>query len=153
VIKLKFPKFKMEVEEASVLPEDVSALEELLESTLLIKESSSKVSALRALIVSPEVKEEDLRVKERAFSELLNEYVSNSDIASITSLLVFLRPFFGVIPKARTAKFVRSVIESLARIPNSTEAQVALCTETVEWCKVEKRSFLRLRIQLKLTQL
>ena len=133
--------------------EDASVLDEVLEKALSQKGSAGKVSALRSLILREEAKEEDLRVKERAFTELLNEYVSCRDVASISGLLVFLRPFFGVIPKARTAKFVRSVIESLARIPNSTEAQVALCTETVEWCKTEKRSFLRLRIQLKLTQL
>ncbi len=32
--------------------------------------------------------------------------------------------FFNTVPKAKTAKIVRSIIDSIARIPNSTELQV-----------------------------
>jgi 26S proteasome regulatory subunit N6 len=131
----------------------ISVLEEKLEGALLLADPTAKSGALKALILSQEAGEEDLRVKDHAITELLSLYVATGDVQSTTALLAFLRPYFSVIPKARTAKQVRSVIESLARIPNSTEAQVALCMETIEWCKAEKRSFLRLRIQLKLSQL
>ena len=80
-------------------------------------------------------------------------YVAAADMASLRALLTFLRPFFALIPKARTAKIVRGVIEALGRVPGSTEVLVAVCMETVEWCKAEKRSFLRLRVQLKLAAL
>ena len=131
----------------------ISVLEDRLEGALLLADPAAKSAALKAIILSQESAEEDLRVKDQAITALLSLYVSTGDVQSTTSLLAFLRPYFSVIPKARTAKQVRSVIESLARIPNSTEAQVALCMETIEWCKAEKRSFLRLRIQLKLSQL
>lgn len=131
----------------------ISVLEDRLEGAMLLADPTAKSAALKAIILSQESAEEDLRVKDHAITALLSLYVSTGDVQSTTSLLAFLRPYFSVIPKARTAKQVRSVIESLARIPNSTEAQVALCMETIEWCKAEKRSFLRLRIQLKLSQL
>jgi 26S proteasome regulatory subunit N6 len=48
---------------------------------------------------------------------------------------------------------VRNIIDLLGKIPGSVEAQSALCVETIEWCRAEKRSFLRLRVQLLLAQL
>jgi 26S proteasome regulatory subunit N6 len=79
--------------------------------------------------------------------------VQARDLAALSGLIKELRPFFALIPKARTAKIVRSVIDGMDSVPGSTEAQIALCTETVEWCLQEKRSFLRLRVQLKLSSL
>ena len=64
-----------------------------------------------------------------------------------------LRPFFSVVPKAKTAKVVRGVIDALGRIPGSLDAQVALCVETIAWCRAEKRSFLRIRLELRLAAL
>jgi 26S proteasome regulatory subunit N6 len=120
-------------------------------------ESAATPDALRALIIAEvpahQACDEDLRVKELAVTRLCALYVAAADMASLRALLAFLRPFFALIPKARTAKIVRSVIEALGRVPGSTEVLVAVCTETVEWCKAEKRSFLRLRVQLKLSQL
>ena len=117
-------------------------------------DAAATPAALRELILQPQhSSDEDLRVKELAVSKLSGLYVASGDMDSLRGLLSFLRPYFLLIPKARTAKIVRGVIEALSRIPGSTEVQVAVCTETVEWCKAEKRSFLRLRVQLKLSQL
>ena len=120
-------------------------------------EEATTSDALKAVVLAqvPEHQacDEDLRVKELAVTRLCALYVAAADMASLRALLAFLRPFFALIPKARTAKIVRSVIEALGRVPGSTEVLVAVCTETVEWCKAEKRSFLRLRVQLKLSQL
>jgi 26S proteasome regulatory subunit N6 len=124
-----------------------SALHEALEQ-------ATTPASLQALILdSAHSGEDDLRAKELAISKLSALYVSSGDMASLRGLLGLLRPYFALVPKARTAKVVRAVIEALSRIPGSTEVQVAVCLETVEWCKAEKRSFLRLRVQLKLSQL
>jgi hypothetical protein len=48
---------------------------------------------------------------------------------------------------------VRHIIEQMGRIPGSGEAQAVLCQDTIEWCNAEKRSFLRIRVQLILAQL
>lgn len=120
-------------------------------------EEATTPDALKAVVLAqvPEHQacDEDLRVKELAVTRLCALYVAAADIPSLRTLLAFLRPFFALIPKARTAKIVRGVIEALGRVPGSTEVLVAVCTETVEWCKAEKRSFLRLRVQLRLSQL
>jgi hypothetical protein len=48
---------------------------------------------------------------------------------------------------------VRGVLDALGRIPGTTDAQVALARETIAWCEAEKRSFLRMRLELKLAGL
>lgn len=43
---------------------------------------------------------------------------------ALSALLHQLRPFFNSVPKAKAAKIVRSIIDSLALIPGTTELQV-----------------------------
>jgi 26S proteasome regulatory subunit N6 len=48
---------------------------------------------------------------------------------------------------------VRYIIEQLARIPGSASLQSRVVQDSIEWCKAEKRSFLRLRLELRLAAL
>eukprot|EP00775_Hariotina_reticulata_P010484 gene10484-10643_t len=96
---------------------------------------------------------ESIKQKEDAINKLSEVYVKLQDAKALTDLLSQLRPFFGVIPKAKTAKIVRNIIDQIAKIPNSTDIQVAVCKEQVEWAIAEKRTFLRQRIQLRLASL
>ena len=43
---------------------------------------------------------------------------------ALRGLLTELRPLFGAIPKAKTAKLVRGLIEAISRVPDSTQLQV-----------------------------
>ena len=83
----------------------------------------------------------------------LSRPFARSQAQALAGLLQELRPLFASIPKARTAKIVRTVVDRLGDIPGSSETQIALCAETVEWCRREKRSFLRIRVQLRLSGL
>jgi 26S proteasome regulatory subunit N6 len=69
------------------------------------------------------------------------------------SLLKSNSSFFSIIPKARTAKIVRNILNIVSTIPDSLDIQVSLCKDVVEWCVVEKRTFLRQRIEAKLANL
>jgi len=71
----------------------------------------------------------------------------------LIELLRNIRPRFSKMPKSKTAKVVRMVIDELGRVPNSETLQINLCKEYIEWCIVEKRSFLRQRIQARLASL
>lgn len=88
-----------------------------------------------------------------AINKLTSLYVIQKKGNLISKLLSDLRPLFANMPKARTAKIVRTLIDKLGEIPNSINEQVLLCKECVEWCKLEKRTFLRQRIQTRLASL
>jgi 26S proteasome regulatory subunit N6 len=74
--------------------------------------------------------------EQKQFNEVLQLLQSNND-------------FFAVIPKARTAKIVRNILNIVATVPDSLDIQIGLCKDVVEWCQQEKRTFLRQRIEAK----
>lgn len=67
---------------------------------------------------------EAIKLKEEAISKLSDAYVKQQDAKALTELLSQLRPFFAIIPKAKTAKIVRNIIDQIAKVPNATDIQV-----------------------------
>mmetsp|Transcript_30689 Transcript_30689/g.44869 ORF Transcript_30689/g.44869 Transcript_30689/m.44869 type:complete len:437 (-) Transcript_30689:323-1633(-) len=94
--------------------------------------------------------EEFNKLKEQAICKLGELFANSKRVNDIQKLMISIRPFFANIPKAKTAKIVRTLIELVAKVDGSTELQLQLCLDTIEWCKQEKRTFLRHRIQAKL---
>eukprot|EP00798_Chlamydomonas_sp_ICE-L_P016740 gene16740-23011_t len=110
-------------------------------------------SRLKTLILEGNNDVESIKVKETAVQELCEVLVKSKNTGALKGLLTELRGFFGCIPKAKTAKIVRSIIDSIAKIPGSTQVQLEVCKEQVEWARTEKRTFLRQRIELRLASL
>jgi len=71
----------------------------------------------------------------------------------ISTLSKELRPILKDLPKAKTAKIVRHLIDTLAKTENSQALQIEMCQECVQWCKSEKRTFLRHRVETRLAGL
>jgi len=63
------------------------------------------------------------------------------------------REFFAVIPKAKTAKLVRTLVDRVGQVPHAEELQAELLDESIAWCKSERRNFLRIRLQTRLAGL
>lgn len=67
---------------------------------------------------------EAVKVKEQALQKLANLYAKQHKATALQNLLAELRPLFALIPKAKTAKIVRVVVDTIAKVPNSTSIQV-----------------------------
>mmetsp|Transcript_31440 Transcript_31440/g.70667 ORF Transcript_31440/g.70667 Transcript_31440/m.70667 type:complete len:445 (-) Transcript_31440:314-1648(-) len=94
-----------------------------------------------------------LKVKEEALYRLAKLHVVGCQFDKVLSLLQSANPLFAAIPKAKTAKMVRTVIDIVCEAPGALEVQMGLCEQVVAWCLAEKRSFLRQRVQTKLAGL
>lgn len=67
---------------------------------------------------------EAVRAREAAVSALIDALVAEGDAQGLAALFDELRPLFAVLPKAKTAKLVRGVIEAIAKVPGSEELEV-----------------------------
>lgn len=82
------------------------------------------VVKLRGLVLSDSNDVEAVKVKEQTIQKLCDLLVKAGNAKALSDLLAQLRDFFAVIPKAKTAKIVRSIIDAIAKIPGSTQLQV-----------------------------
>ncbi|CAA2987323.1 26S proteasome non-ATPase regulatory subunit 11 homolog [Olea europaea subsp. europaea] len=97
--------------------------------------------------------DESLRIKEQAISNLSDLLRQENRAEELKSLLIQLRTFFSLIPKAKTAKIVHGIVDAVAKIPDTSDLQIALCKEIVQWTRAEKRTFLHQRIEARLAAL
>ena len=80
-------------------------------------------------------------------------YAEARQFAEVTNILKNSGSLFNCIAKSRTAKIVRTILDVVAAVPDSVDTQVELCKEVIDWCKAEKRTFLRQRVEGKLAVL
>ncbi|KAL4854038.1 26S proteasome non-ATPase regulatory subunit 11 [Chlorella vulgaris] len=134
---------------AQALATRVSAAREAASS-----DPDASACALRAVIRAPHANDADcLKIKEEALHHLTDLLVQQQNASALRDLLTDLRQLFVAIPKAKTAKIVRSVIDSIAKVPNSTQLLLEVCKEQIHWATTEKRTFLRQRIEIRLAML
>ena len=80
---------------------------------------------------------ESVKVKESAIDALAKLQAKSGDAQGLRAMLTELRPLFKVVPKAKTAKIVRNIIDILATVKGHDELQVELCKEQVAWAREE----------------
>ncbi|VFQ72361.1 unnamed protein product [Cuscuta campestris] len=134
---------------SSYLPATTESLIQASEA----KNPSESLSILYGILNNPSSSSDSLRIKEQAISNLSDLLRRENRPDDLRNLLTQLRPFFSLIPKAKTAKIVRSIVDALAKIPGTSEIQIALCKDIVQWTRDEKRTYLRHRIEAKLASL
>lgn len=93
------------------------------------------------------------KIKEKSIYRLARIYSEQGMFDDVMTLLKNNNAFFTQIPKAKTAKIVRSIIDIVSKTPDSLDIQLSLCENVIEWCVAEKRTFLRHRIESKLASL
>ena len=121
-----------------------------------------------------------VKVKEESIARLGALYAKQGQGAELKRLFVDIRPFFTRIPKSRTAKIVRALIDGViasaelgaghaAALQAAAQAaphkqvkeagagvksvQVEIVEEAIAWCQQEKRTFLKQRLQSRLAAL
>eukprot|EP01041_Mallomonas_annulata_P012872 gene12872-27146_t len=89
------------------------------------------------------------KTKEQCIYKLTKLHTESARFDDVIALLNKNGSFFESIPKARTAKIVRNVIDIVATVKDSLDIQIRLCKDVIEWCKLEKRTFLKQRVEAK----
>ena len=77
----------------------------------------------------------------------------SNQAAELVQLLEQIKPFFSTLPRARTAKIVRSILTNVSAHAESIDVRVEMFQGAVAWCEAEKRTFLRQRLQAQLVEL
>eukprot|EP00937_MAST-01D_sp_MAST-1D-sp2_P007932 g7932.t1 len=134
------------------VPED-DVLQERLEAASELADDGAAEREYRAIVADAREDEVAGRVKERAVYALGAVLVKRGQAQAVADLANELRPFFATIAKAKTAKVVRTLVDMVARVPGARDVEEALCNDTIAWCQAEKRKFLRLRVQTRLSEL
>ncbi|KAI9296870.1 PCI-domain-containing protein, partial [Neoconidiobolus thromboides FSU 785] len=91
-----------------------------------------------------------VKAKEIAILKLGSIYQEKKNAEGLSSLLRSSHDFFTIIPKAKTSKIIRSLIDNFKGIPESLNLQIEVCKEIIEWCSKEKRVFLKQNVETKL---
>eukprot|EP00171_Calliarthron_tuberculosum_P009678 IDg9678t1 len=123
------------------------SLPELLARAEASTNSAQAEADLRAIIASDEKGDVAARAKESSIAALAAILVKDGRAAEVVPLSKEIRPFFAKVAKAKTAKIVRGLLDTVSRGGGDTNVQLELCTNTIEWCRAERRTFLRQRVQ------
>jgi 26S proteasome regulatory subunit N6 len=129
---------------------------------------------LHAVLAEADPKLLLVKMKEDSIMRLGAIYSKRGEVDHLQALFLAIRPFFVVIPKSRTAKIVRALIDLIIAAPELTalheknlaaakaagahavapvSIQVTVCIDAITWCQTEKRTFLKQRIQSRLAAL
>lgn len=85
-------------------------------------------------------KQGEMKDKEVSILALAGLYAELGQADKLAALLKKAQPLFAKMPKARTAKIVRTIIDHVAAVPGNTLAlEEKLCVECIAWAESEKR--------------
>jgi len=114
------------------------------------------VEMYKQLIAQDDATGELARTKEAAILRLAQLYAKLQRPADLKNLVVEIRPFFSTIPKAKTAKIVKQLIDAVGEAgsqDSTLQLQADICQDAIDWCIAGKRTFLKQRIQARLAAL
>jgi len=141
-------------EDAAELPSD-AAFAELLEKARDLETTAPQqaAQAYKDIIFNKQdLEDPNAKNREKAIYALGDFLVAQKRPEDISALSKELRPLFSEMPKAKTAKIVRQLIDLLGKT-TAFRLQIEMCQDCVEWCKGEKRTFLRQRVETRLAGL
>ncbi|ESL11893.1 proteasome regulatory non-ATPase subunit 6 [Trypanosoma rangeli SC58] len=134
-----------------------SLLEPLLENAEDLLADGKRAEARRVLegIVNTDVDADDaegIRVKERSVYRMADILSLERQVDALVHLLCVIRPFFALLPKAKTTRMVRKLFDLILSSGASLDRQIEVCHDMIAWARQEKRTFLRQRLQHRLAE-
>lgn len=145
----------MDVEEhVEYMDEDMEVVDELQVEFEAAK-AANKEDQFTKILGNSRLDDPALKVKEQCIYSLARLYAAQKRNEDLMPLLKKNNDFFAAIPKAKTAKIVRVILDVAgeAQDPETNAKQVQLCRDVIAWCVAEKRTFLRQRVEGKLAGL
>ena len=142
------------IHDSHVVNDDEEDVEDLLdlmdEAKVDGKNNSKNIPLLKQVTESTKSGPKATQTKERAVYELTRAYCAQKSYSDIVTFLESSM-FFSNVNKAKCAKVVRQVLDIVCGLaPEELTMQREICEKIVEWCRREKRSFLRQRVEAKL---
>lgn len=146
----------MDVEEPTAETETEEDLGNLVE---LMDDASSKPAADQIPVLQQLLSDmqyygpKATSLKERAIYDLTRAYCNTQQYKAVIPLLQETH-FFSQVTKAKCARVVRAVLDMVClEAPRQLEMQADICKNIIEWCRREKRTFLRQRVEAKLASI
>ncbi|KAH6900175.1 hypothetical protein B0T10DRAFT_17939 [Thelonectria olida] len=93
------------------------------------------------------------REYEAALLSLGELYRDEKKTQELVTLVKESRSVFSSFAKAKSAKLVRQLLDLLKDIPNSTEIEIAVTKDCIEWATAERRAFQRQDLEVRLVNL
>lgn len=137
---------------SNVVPDDEEDVEDLLDLLDNAKvESSDSVSLLKQVTeCAAKTGPKATQIKEKAVYELTRALCKETKYSDVVAFLE-ASSFFRTVNKAKCAKVVRQVLDIVCGLaPEEYDMQREICEKIVLWCRREKRTFLRQRVEAKL---
>jgi 26S proteasome regulatory subunit N6 len=100
-----------------------------------------------------EAAEANIRAKESAITGLAQLYVDRSLPERIQAIAVNYAHRLSVFSKPRLAKITKGLVDYIAKVPHSERLQIELSKWLIDWCIAEKRTYLKHRMELRLSSL
>ena len=118
------------------------------------KSLGGAIKTYEQIIAHKDNSEEVVKIKEKAIYSLASILSEKKLADELITLLENILPILKEIPqKSKTAKIVRTIFDFTTRIPGNEEKLIMMCEKISEWCEENKRTFLKHRIQTKLSEL
>lgn len=98
----------------------------------------------------------ELNKFEKEVYQLAQYYSKNDEVEKLDKLIKGSRVLITQLSKAKAGKLVKNLVGSyleMKSVIKSPAAAIALCLDSIEWCRNEKRTFLRQAIECKLVRL
>lgn len=130
--------------------EKVDPLREELEA-IDLGAGTATLDALYALLENEREDEDAVKVKEATFDKIVRVYCRESMYEEVLGMIERNASFFSKLTKAKTAKIIRSMLQVVSEEGASLSLQADLCHRIIDWCETERRTFLKQRVQSKLS--